>query len=499
MRSWGWLAALILIALGTGVTAAWRLNRESRPVRTDSEVAYRHYRSGLHALERQEPEAAAREFEAAIEADAEFVMAWLQLYKARLELEDREGAGAAIARAYELRTQAPTRERLQVEMGEALFRYDFDAYKRLGDELVANDPDDPASLRYAAMQARRDRNYAEALRCLERVLEKEPERVESHQEIAEICLWKGDYEQAIDSLERYVFYAPEHAKSYERLGGALLLTGRYDEAIANFEIALEKDPAFVDAVGGLATSYLMTGQLHRAREVLEHFRPAFEQRKRLLSLEQQQWFIDYVAHDWDAILHKTQRHLPLAKEINEERLDFPVFVMLLRSIALAEKGQAEASTAAAREMNEHLDRIFTRYPKSMDSNETVRLLTAMVNLRAALVLGNLKPAVDEMRQAIDGSGLSPHVLADYRTELARAYLQQGLHDEVVAQAEAVLIPIPTYPDMLLLAAKAQVKKGDDTGASTYLRRYLDVMAKADAEHPDVLEAIALWRRIAPTM
>jgi len=493
------LSLLLLATIAVGVAASLRLTRHDFPVSTNSTTAYEAYREGVALIERDQPTQALERFRAALAADDHFAMAWYQLYRAQIALNDRDAAGTSISAAFELRSSASDLERFQIEMGKALFDYDFDAYTRIGAELVEQFPDDPAALRYQASRARRERDYDTALRCLERILVVDPERVESHQEIAQICLWKGDYECAINSLERYVFYAPQHAKSYDRLGTALLLTGQFDDAEENFRIALEQDPSFLSSVQGLVMTFVNTGQLRRARELIQKFAPAFAERREASTLDVLDWTIDFVSHDWNSLIEGTQKHLPLPDRIDDVDPDFPVTVHLLRSIAFAETGDLAQSEAEAGSMRREIDRLFTRYPKTADSHDAIRLLNGMVGLRLAPIHGDEDAAIAAMREAIDESGFSPHNLAEHRTELARAYLRRGEAQKALQEAQIVLERIPNNPDMLWIAAQACMASGDEDQAAVVLRHYLDVMSKADQDHPDLVEAIALWRKIAPSM
>jgi len=139
------------------------------------------------------------------------------------------------------------------------------------------------------------------------------------------------------------------------------------------------------------------------------------------------------------------------------------------------------------------------YPETADARDGIRLLDGLVQSRLHRARGMPKAGIEQLRSAIDESEFSPHNLASYRVELSRCYMSTGAYAEVAAQARAILEHVPNYPDMLFIASKAYLKLDERETARGLLGRYLDQMKDADSNHPEVVEALALWRRLAPNM
>jgi len=390
-------------------------------------------------------------------------------------------------------------ERWEIEMSYAEFHLNFDELFATAKQLIKKYPEAPYALATRAHLALMDRDFATAIESLERLLSVQPIHVACHRGLGEIYLWVGQYDEALNSLQRYVFYADEQAEPHQQLASAHMQLGHYDEAIAELYRALELDPAFARAGQSLAEAYALTGQFDRARKLLEHMEPVFDSAQASRTRDLALLEIAYLTREWEQILELTGGLKPIPATVDKAGPNFPVVIYLFESLANMELGRTQTAQAGIDSMQAHITRLFALYPETADARDGIRLLDGLVQSRLHRAQGMPASGIEQLRSAIDESSFSPHNLAQYRVELARCYMFAGAYAEVAAQARAVLDYIPNYPDMLFLASKAYLKLDERDTARDLLSRYLDQMEDADSNHPDVVEALALWRRLAPNM
>jgi tetratricopeptide (TPR) repeat protein len=492
------ISAVVLAGLSAAVVAR-RQAAPDFPVTTKSTEAYEAYTAGRDEAFALRFEAAATKFESALEEDPEFAAAHLALGRAFMRLGDREAAGESIQRAHELRESLSELERWEIEMSHAEFEMNFDEYFETARQVVEKYPDAPFALSTRAQLALMDRDYVTAIASLEKLLSAQPNYVACHANLGEIYLWVGQYDEALNSLQRYVFYAEDQPEPHQQLASAHVQLGHYDEAIAALYRALELDPTFTQATQQLAEAYAMTGQFERARKLLKHMAPVFDSPREAKTRDLGVLEIAYMAREWDEILELAATLKPIDPAVDREMPNFPVIVYLFESVANMELGHTQVAQAGIDSMQTHIDRLFALYPETADASDGIRLLNGLVQSRLYRGRGMPRSGIEQLRSAIDESAFSPHNLASYRVELARCYMATGAYAEVAAQAQAVLEHVPNFPDMLFLASKAYLKLDERDTARGLLSRYLDQMSDADSNHPDVMEALALGRRLAPNM
>jgi len=491
----------LLVAAAVAVTAFFALQLRSEPlqVTTSSRAALQHYQKAREAAFALDYVKAAQFYQKAIDEDPSFALAYMKLYVVYSNMDRPEEAEVALERAYELREPLSELERLEIELNYEAFHMRFDNVLETARQLIEKHPGEPVTLQVKAQMAMMERDFATAEASLEELLELEPTHVRCHRQLGQIQLRMGRYDEAIGNLRRYVFYAPDSAEPYQDMGVALRQLGRYEEAVENLLRALELDPTSASAAQHLATTYALTGQFNQAQKLLEHMEPVFETRESKCRRDIALFEIAYQRRDWAHVLEIADSVKPLPSKIERDTMDFPVVAYLFEAIALMEIGDSDAAQASIDSMNTHVARIRSVYPETQDVIESVRLLDAFVGSRLARAKGRPQAGIEALRSAIDESEFSAHTLASYRVELARAYLATAAYAEVAAQVEAVLTHVPTYPDMLFLGAKAELKMGNQSKARVLLSRYLDQMKDANDGHPDVIEALALGHRLAPNM
>ena len=105
----------------------------------------------------------------------------------------------------------------------------------------------------------------------EREIEREPDNVSLHDDVAQIYLTLGRTDEAVKHFAASVKLNPSSASTHFNLGTALIVAGRGEEARAEFDRALAIRPDYAQAHNNLGSLFLQQG---RAADALGHFREA---------------------------------------------------------------------------------------------------------------------------------------------------------------------------------------------------------------------------------
>jgi len=148
-------------------------------------------------------------------------------------------------------------------------------------------------------------NRAEAVKCWQEVLKRDPKRADVYYRLAEIAAEKDDHEQAaefcrkarridprlkgvhqrlgqallelgnpqdaVEALQEEIRHHGEARTAYSILGQAYLELKQYESAVANYEKALEMAPDDSRACYGLTIACARLGQAEKARQFREKF------------------------------------------------------------------------------------------------------------------------------------------------------------------------------------------------------------------------------------
>ena len=105
----------------------------------------------------------------------------------------------------------------------------------------------------------------------EREIDREPENVSLHDDVAQIYLTLGRTDEAVKHFAASAKLNPSAASTHFNLGTALIVAGRGEEARAEFDRALAIRPDYAQAHNNLGSLFLQQG---RAADALGHFREA---------------------------------------------------------------------------------------------------------------------------------------------------------------------------------------------------------------------------------
>ncbi|HET6278093.1 MAG TPA: tetratricopeptide repeat protein, partial [Candidatus Polarisedimenticolia bacterium] len=189
-----------------------------------------HNNRGLLLLDRGEFEAAIEEFELAVGAE-----------------EDRVMARYNLARAHYLKGDS----RQAVEILQALLQRQPDSKE--AENLLGN----------IAMDAGR---LQDAERHFRRALELEPRYSDGLNSLGLLYDRQGRSDEALQLFRQVIAIDPAYAEAHNNIGLVLQKAGRLDESIAAFRLAIEADPEFAGSYSNLAVSLERQGDLISAEE-----------------------------------------------------------------------------------------------------------------------------------------------------------------------------------------------------------------------------------------
>jgi tetratricopeptide (TPR) repeat protein len=491
------LRCLIVLGVVTLVGGCGLFSHADREVTCHSDAAYAAYREGLDQSYRFHPEKAFDAFENATRLDPEFPMAELMLAGAATSLGKSDFADSVLSVAYEQRHVATPVEQLLIERNYVIHEGDHDKGMEIYQQLVDLAPDNPFVLKMRAQDARRRHKPREALELYDQVLQQDPEAIEIYNLKGYMYLSLGEYDKAVHALQRYAYYAPDNANPHDSLGEAYLYQGHYEQAIEEFVQALELEPTFLWSGIHLAQALGITGQFHRAERTLDELQPVFEERDQIPWLDTEKLKLAFMAEDWQRLVAMAEAQLPMKDIGSLELADYHVWVNYARTTGYLELGNLEAARAAEADLDTLMSDLRGKMKTYGVWESVYKINHAYIESRFARFEGHPERAIDDLRQAVAESKLSPHELAPFRYELTEALLAAGRPAEAVEVANELLKKIPTAPRMNLLAARAYQALGEREPALQHLRTYLEVMRFADEGNPRVAEATRLLQQMVP--
>jgi serine/threonine protein kinase/tetratricopeptide (TPR) repeat protein len=227
---------------------------------TTSMEAYNDFLKGRDLYEKYYFEDARQALQKAVDRDPEFASAFLYLAYAHGGLRNVKLQEDTYRRAEVLSAKATEKERLYIKASyaEAIGK-DPEKRFQILQELVTKYPKEKrAHLRLGIYYLANKKNYPEAIRELNKVLELDPNFGQALEYSAYAYLYQGETGKAAEFLKRYAEVSPGDANPYAVMGDLNFASGRLDEAIASYREALKIKPncgvdewiAYIRAVKG---------------------------------------------------------------------------------------------------------------------------------------------------------------------------------------------------------------------------------------------------------
>lgn len=221
------------------------------------------FRAGIELWNNLYTEAAAEQFEKAVEIDPRFAMAYLYLARTALPesyTEYRENLDKAIAligdtsegerlviEAYQARDEnRPAEEERYLRRLQAMFPEDVDTHYALAEVAFAN------------------ADYHHTVQLLEQALAIDDEYPPAYNLLGYAYAHLSDFESAIRTLRAYSSLIPDEPNPLDSLGEVFLMSGDYDESLAKYAEVIQIDPTFYSAHTGRGHCFLFQGKREEA-------------------------------------------------------------------------------------------------------------------------------------------------------------------------------------------------------------------------------------------
>jgi len=249
-------------------------------VTTHSPEAYRYYLEGVDYSYKFYLAEAERSFRRALGFDSTFAMAyfrlaWLKWWQG--ERPERE----LLNKAVEYSDKVSRKERCYIKSQEAVISRDYtQAIKEL-QKIVERHPEEKeAFYELGSIYKFYLRLFDEAVTHFNRAIEIDPLYKDAYNQLAYSYDEIGDFERSIWAINKYIFLAPDEANPYDSRGELYAWNGKIDKAIESFQKALEIKPDFPLSLTNLGNMYLFKREYTKAENCYQKLASSSEKHTR---------------------------------------------------------------------------------------------------------------------------------------------------------------------------------------------------------------------------
>ncbi len=322
---------------------------------------------------------------------------------------------------------------------------------------------------------------AQALEMYKRALELDPAASEARSGLANTLIDLGKLDEAIEILKRHVVAEPGRYEGYVLLGMAYLQAQKYEQAKESYQNAIRLHPQHANAHFGLATACARLGLTEEAARYRQEF-------QRLRSEEQ-------------VIRSRDRSEYDDATTMREGLAEMYILAARLYAASgrpVAAEKICERAAAIAPKNIEARQALAMMYQQSGRIVEALEMLNQVADLseprhvydleiaRLQASVGQLEPAEQTLRRALDASPQNPEVCA----ALALFLLQTGRQPEETLRLARTAVELAPVADYYTLLAAACESNGDRLAARAAMARAmsLDPTNAAIRQHYESLSA-----------
>ena len=502
---------------------------------TTSLDAFRLYNAGVIARRNLRLADAQRLLTRAVEIDATFALAYLELSWVALASKDEAAYDALSEKTLEHRKHLPPHRHRLLEAAE-LWKQDPAEAERILLDVVERRPDEEEAYMQLAYLYKRSFEPSKARDILKRGATALP-----HSGYLRLCygyqlLWEGRYPEAIHEFEVYARIRPDEANPRDSLGEAYLIAGIPERALEEYEGALQIDDNFASSHLGRSWAFSQMGHFEKALAELDAIQgdlpPGYSEAELQFM---KSYFLSRAGRyqDADILLQQVSAR---ANELQDQTLSG--MTHLFESLIELEKGVPTLALAAAERAAEVLptDGRGSRSHRGMtelllgiaatrtgDLNRAHKHLLALQEYHQPknsrerwwyhLLLGETLLARGDAHGAYtaftDGAPRQKMIFnvthlfenlsgaLSFRDGAARAKALAGDRREAIALYEKLVRPdigqkwtAPLEPRYHMELARLHRELGDREQASRHYRRVLSLWSKADPRLPELAEAEA---------
>jgi serine/threonine protein kinase len=243
-------------------------------ITTDSLEAYQYYQKGLENYSRLEWQSAETNFQKAVDIDSSFAMgyyylAWAQAHMGMRLLNlfiDSAPFKTSMALAKKYSQKTTEKERLQIEIGTALFNYDYKSVKALSQRLVERYPKEKFGYEWLGVCYRFEHDFEKARETTEKRLELDPTDAGAYWALAYTNAWLKDQSGTASAAKKYIAVHPDVTNAYHSAWEVHAMLGLYDEGQSFLDEGLQRIPEWSASHLYSGINYLLKKDIEKARE-----------------------------------------------------------------------------------------------------------------------------------------------------------------------------------------------------------------------------------------
>jgi Tfp pilus assembly protein PilF len=229
--------------------------------------AYWHYREAQKALGAHDFAAAEEHFEQSLRVWSSSSETHLQAARAARKAGDFDAAERLLGRGRDLGGGADA-ILLELQLAQVQRGRLMDVEPQLVDRVLQNHPESVAILEVLTLAHIQTYQMTQALECLRRWLEREPDRVEAWLLQAYVYERLRNSDQALACYRRAVELDPDNDEARLQMAGQLAGSNGVESAFAQFEYLRQKQGDTPPVLKGLAYCYRMMNQPEKAQQLL---------------------------------------------------------------------------------------------------------------------------------------------------------------------------------------------------------------------------------------
>lgn len=138
-------------------------------------------------------------------------------------------------------------------------------------KVIEKDPDNVEAHYNLALSLLRSGKQEEAIALLEKVKEMKPDMMETYLALGECYFNKGENDKAVSYFEKALEIDPNNAEVYYNVGIIHYKNDRTDDAVKNFLASKSLDPEYAPTYYQLGLAYIKKGEMDKAIQNLEMF------------------------------------------------------------------------------------------------------------------------------------------------------------------------------------------------------------------------------------
>jgi len=491
-------------------------------VTTHSPEAYRYYLEGLDYHYKVYTEEAEKSYRKALEFDSTFAMAYYQLSRVITRASEYK---KMIAKAVKYSDRVSQKEKLYIQALEAYISGNYtQAIKEL-QKIVERYPEEKEAfseigwIYYNIL-----RQFEEAVRYYNKAIEIDPLFKWVYNMLAYTYNSMGDFEKSIWAINKYISLAPNEANPYDTRGDLYAWNGKLDQAIESYKKALEIKPDFYASLAKLGLMYLFKREYSKADSCYKELCssndkdtrsegrtylaciPAYQGKLddalQVLDdgigadrMEQAEGVQNANKHYLKARLYEEKKNLNLALKEIEKYMEI---YHRANPYEIVFGQSAYVQLLADNQEFAKAEEVAKALKKDIGGDQTLMPNYWWAVGSIELAKGNLEASITNLEKAAkSGPGFGYHFL------LAQAYLQAGRLGEAVTEFEKV---ISRYDDVRALRAISAVKayyllglayekSGWNKKAIEKYEEFLDIWKNADPGISEVQDAKERVRKL----